>query len=214
MPLFILLCLLAASLPAQDNPAYAEIDDAPGLPRVLLIGDSISVGYTLPTRELLGGIANVHRLPENGGPTIRGMEKLAGWLGECEWDLIHFNFGLHDLRFMDDGKHQVPLAQYERNLEELTVRLKKTGARLVWASTTPVPAGELSPPRRNSDVVAYNEAAARVMAKHGVPVHDLYGFAQPILPEIQRPANVHFTDEGSRRLAERVAATIREGLSQ
>ena len=94
MPLVILLGLLALPIGAQVNPAYAEIDDTPGLPRVLLIGDSISVGYTLPTRELLDGIANVHRLPENGGPTIRGLEKLESWLGECEWDVIHFNFGL------------------------------------------------------------------------------------------------------------------------
>ena len=47
------LLALACSLPAQPpNPAFTEVPDTPGLPRVLLIGDSISIGYTLPVREL------------------------------------------------------------------------------------------------------------------------------------------------------------------
>lgn len=51
---------------ATPNPAYREIKDAPGLPRVLLIGDSISIGYTEPVRMELAGKANVHRIPTNG----------------------------------------------------------------------------------------------------------------------------------------------------
>ena len=51
---------------AQDKPnPLAQIQDTPGLPRVLLIGDSISIGYTLPVRRLLAGKANVHRIAVN-----------------------------------------------------------------------------------------------------------------------------------------------------
>ena len=53
------------------NPAYAAVKDDPTLPRVLLIGDSISIGYTVPTREKLKGKANVHRPGTNCGPTTR-----------------------------------------------------------------------------------------------------------------------------------------------
>src|SRR5689334_20512700 len=49
--------------------ALIPVKDRPGLPRVLLIGDSISVCYTPATREELKGEANVHRIPENGGHT-------------------------------------------------------------------------------------------------------------------------------------------------
>ena len=206
------LLLLAVSLFGQTNPAYRAMDDDPSLPRVLLIGDSISVGYTVAVRELLQGVANVHRIPENGGPTSRGLDKIDEWLGDGKWRVIHFNWGLHDLKRMEDGKRQVSLADYERNLNRLTERLAKTGAKLIWASTTPVPEGELSPPRIPADVVAYNQAAARVMQRHGVPVNDLHGFALPILQQIQRPANVHFTDAGSGRLAEQVAAAIQNAL--
>lgn len=198
---------------AQDkaNPAFAPVKDDPALPRVLLIGDSISIGYTAPTRELLKGKANVHRISENGGPTINGLAKIDKWLGAGKWDVIHFNWGLHDIK-MDTGKHQVPIDQYEANLRELVKRLKASNAKLIWASTTPVPEGKVSPPRRPGDVVAYNEVAEKIMKENGVTINDLYTFAAPRLDKIQRPVNVHFTDEGSRALAEQVAQSIQKKL--
>jgi len=199
---------------AAPNPAFAPVQDDPSLPRVLLIGDSISIGYTSATRELLKGKANVHRIPTNGGPTINGLKNLDAWLGDGKWDAIHFNWGLHDLRFMDDGKHQVPLDQYEKNLRELVGRLKKTGAKLIWASTTPVPEGKLSPSRKNSDVVAYNAVAKKIMGENQIAVNDLYVFALPRLDKIQLPANVHFTAAGSKALAEQVAANVEAALGK
>jgi len=190
----------------QPNRAFARVKDDPALPRVLLIGDSISIGYTIPVREALAGKANVHRPAANCGPTIRGLESLDEWLGEDDWDVIHFNWGLHDLKYMD-GKQQVPLAEYEKNLGELVERLKRTGAKLIWCSTTPVPEG-CSPPRTNDDVLAYNAVAKKIMDANGIAIDDLYAFALPKLKEIQRPANVHFTPEGSAVLAGQVAASI------
>jgi acyl-CoA thioesterase-1 len=192
---------------AKPNPAYAPVTDVAGLPRVLLIGDSISIGYTLAVRELLAGKANVHRPPTNCGPTIRGLEQIDAWLGDERWDVIHFNFGLHDLKIMEDGKHQVPLEQYEQNLRQIVLRLKKTGAKLIWCSTTPVPESS-NPPRHNQDVLAYNAAAKKVADEHGLVSDDLYGFALPQLDKIQLPNNVHFTPDGSRVLAKQVAESI------
>ena len=197
----------AAAKKAKPNPVYAPITDVAGLPRVLLIGDSISIGYTLAVRELLAGKANVHRPPTNCGPTIRGLEQIDAWLGDGHWDVIHFNFGLHDLKIMDDGKHQVPLEPYEQNLRQIVQRLKKTGAKVIWCSTTPVPESS-SPPRHNQDVLAYNAAAKKVADEHGLAIDDLYGFALPQLEKIQIPNNVHFTADGSRVLAKQVAEAI------
>jgi lysophospholipase L1-like esterase len=198
--------------PAAPDPSLAEIKDEPGLPRVLLIGDSISIGYTLPVRELLRGKANVHRIATNGGPTTKGLTDLDHWLGDGHWDVIHFNWGLHDLKLID-GKHQVPIEDYEKNLGELVKRLEGTGAKLVWCSTTPVPTGAGNPPRRPEDVPAYNRVARKIMAEHGIAVDDLYGFAAPRVAEIQRKNNVHFTPKGSRVLAGQVAASIQRALA-
>lgn len=202
---------------AQD-PAFAVVRDQPGLPRVLLIGDSISIGYTAPVRELLKGKANVHRIPENGGPTSNGLKKLADWLGTSRWDVIHFNWGLHDLKYVgaqgdklqnvgDPGsRQQVPLPDYEKSLAELVTRMKATGAKLIWCSTTPVPKGAKG--RVPGDEIKYNEAAGRVMKAAGLPTDDLFAHAQAKIREIQRPADVHYTGEGSKYLATKVAAEI------
>lgn len=186
----------------------APLADNPKLPRVLLIGDSISIGYTLPVRRLLAGKANVHRIPANGGPTTNGLARLAGWIGTNRWDVIHFNWGLHDLKLTATGKHFVPLPQYETNLVILTHRLKTTGAALIWASTTPIPQGKPSPPRRPGDEIRFNNTARRVMEQHGVVINDLHGLAATHGARLQRPANVHFTAEGYDALAGQVAGAV------
>lgn len=199
---------------ASSNPAMRPPQDVVGLPRVLLIGDSISIDYTLPVRERLAGKANVYRIPENGGSTTNGLAKLNLWLGTQRWDVIHFNWGLHDLKLMDNGQQQVPLLDYERNLDQLVQRLKQTGAQLIWASTTPVPEGKLATPRRPEDVPPYNEAARKVMERHDVSINDLHAFALPQLSQIQIPNNVHFTKDGCAVLAQPVAAAILASLKK
>ena len=201
-----LLCALAAS--AQTAPAVPDVPDQPGLPRLLIIGDSISMGYTPPLRDMLRGKVNVHRIPENGGPTSNGVAKLDQWIGKDPWDIIHFNFGLHDLKIMEGGERQVPLPQYEANLRKIVARLKTTGARLIFATTTPVPDAKQNPPRLTADVLEYNAAARRVMEENQIPLDDLYSLALARAAEIQRPANVHFTDPGYAVLARQVADSI------
>jgi len=217
--LFACVALLASAgiHEAQDkkkiDPAFEPVTDDPKLPRVLLIGDSISIGYTVPTRKLLAGKANVHRNEGNGGPTDNGTKNLKKWLGSGKWDVIHFNFGLHDIK-LGTGKHQVPIEDYDKNLREIVKTMKGTGAKLIFATTTPVPEGKLNPPRKNDDVVAYNKVAAKIMEENGVAINDLYAFALPKLKDIQQPVNVHFTAKGSDALAERVAAVIEAALKK
>jgi hypothetical protein len=212
-----LICLLAvmcAGLTAQDPPGpIPTIEDTPGLPRVLLIGDSISIGYTLPVRRLLAGKANVHRVNGNAGPSSNGVFLIDAWLGKTKWDVIHFNFGLHDLKRLDDGNRQVQIDDYERYLGLIVARLKRTGARLIWATTTPVPQGKVAPPRVPADVALYNGAASRIIEKNGVTINDLYSFALPRLPQIQQPVNVHFTSDGSELLGAQVARAVEQALT-
>jgi hypothetical protein len=215
--MFAATLALTASSSAQDkkkvDPAFAPVVDDTKLPRVLLIGDSISIGYTPATRKLLASKANVHRIAENGGPTTSGVKNIKKWLGDGKWDVIHFNWGLHDLKLAAD-KHQVPIDDYEKNLRELVKRMKGTGAKLIWASTTPVPMGKLNPPRKNEDVIAYNAVAKKIMEENGIAINDLYGYALPQLEKFQQPVNVHFSDKGSTALAERVAAAIEGSLKK
>ena len=195
----------------KADPSLAPVTDTPGLPRVLLIGDSISMGYTIPVRELLAGQANVHRISQNGGSTQTGLDNLAKWIGTGKWDVIHFNWGLHDLKHwagnkMDDAAPVVATTEvYEKNLRDLVAKLKATGAKLIWANTTPVPEGTAG--RVAGAEKSYNESAARVMKTAGIPTDDLCA-AVVANPTWQREKNVHFTPEGSKALAGEVVVAI------
>jgi len=202
----------------------AEID--PALPNVLILGDSISISYTRPVRRILTGKANVvrpmrpdGRRPDNCGDTVIGLANIERWLGDMKWDVIHFNWGLWDLcyrhpestaqgnRDKRNGTISVPPEDYEKNLEALVERLKKTGAKLIWAHTTLVPEDEVG--RFVGDDVKYNTIAARVMERHGIPVNDLHTLSAGFPSEMfVGPGDVHFTAEGANNLAAQVARHI------
>jgi len=75
---------------AGQSNAWDFVEDDPSLPRVLLIGDSVSRAYTETVRKELAGKANVHRAPANCGLTATGLKKIDVWLGDGAWDIIHF----------------------------------------------------------------------------------------------------------------------------
>ena len=199
---------------------FAENEKENNLPNVLIIGDSISFGYSEPLKDITKNKVNITLIPENAGHTENGLSKLESWLGNTNWDVIHFNHGLHDLKYIENSKTnppshqiQVPLEKYKENMKSIVIRLKKTGARLIFATTTPVPKGSL-PLRLPSDVIKYNAVALDVMKEHGVNVNDLYTFTVPQLKTIQNPKNVHFTEEGSKVLAREVARYILAAVEQ
>jgi hypothetical protein len=186
--------------------AWDYVKDVPGLPRVLLIGDSVSRGYTLAARQALAGKANVHRAPENCGPTANGLKKIEIWLGDGKWDVIHFNFGIHD--------RATSAADYRQRLETLVARMKKTGAKLIWASTTPIPPDTKDGPKAAEQIFEKNRIAAEVMAKEGVAVDDLCAFITPHVAKVQNPKDVHFTGEGYELLGKQVATAIGQALAK
>jgi acyl-CoA thioesterase-1 len=191
-----------------SSHASAADKEQPALPRVLLIGDSISIGYTPHTAALLEGKARVTHHAGNAQDTRNGLKMLPTWLKEGSFDVIHFNWGLWDL--IDGGK-SVPIDEYEKNLRQLVKQLKATKAKLVWASTTPVPEKNARK-RRDADVQAYNAVAKKIMEENHIPIDDLYGFAKPRLAQWQKANDVHFSPEGSQELAKQVAASIQKVL--
>ena len=230
----VLLVLTAArALPAQSGwivpeemrayPSFIKVPvfpadnkEDPSLPRVLIIGDSISMYYTAEVRHLLAGKANVYRIPDNGKSSEYGLKNIDYWLGDGHWAVIHFNFGLHDLAIMPaTGKEQVSLEDYEKNLKQLLKPLRASGAKLIWASTTPVPEGAHA--RSEADVLAYNAVAKRVMDENRIPIDDLHALVKANMDKIERwqyPKNVHFRAEGSVELAAQVAKYIEEALGK
>lgn len=215
---------------AERKVVDLRITPNPALPNVLLLGDSISIGYHTAVRESLDGKANVFRpvnlkngAAENCSDTSKGVASIDAWLSmQPKWDVIHFNWGLHDIKHVKPGTSEVSsdaghprqrtLEEYTANLESIVGKLKATGAKLIFCTTTPVVPETTGPYRIDEDVVAYNQAAVKIMGSHGIPVDDLYSFAKPQLEKIQLPKNVHFTPDGSKVLGGEVAKKISEHL--
>jgi len=188
--------------------------------KVLIIGDSISIGYTPHVQRLLAGRLEVVHHEGNAGDTRRIGERLDAWLAaDGDADVIHFNSGLHDIKLPRDGSgHQVPLPQYRENLARIVDRLRDTGKALIWASTTPVifewHAAAKPFDRGEEDVVAYNAAAEEIVSQAGIPIDDLHAVMHTAGPDrYLRKDGVHFTDEGYALLAEAVAKAILDSVA-
>jgi lysophospholipase L1-like esterase len=207
---------------AQDPPPP---ESAEPLPKVLIIGDSISGGYTPRVARLLQDKAQVMHNPGNAEHTGTGIKKLDAWIGETDWEIIHFNWGLWDLCYRHPeskvqgrrdkvrGTLTTPIDVYERNLDQLVARLKQTNATLIWAHTTVVPEGEAG--RKLGDDTRYNAAASRVMKKHGVLINDLNALTKGFGPELfSKPGNVHFSGGGYDQIARQVADVIEATLME
>ncbi len=227
-PALLLSCLFiiasVSAIAADEKPAPNSKS------RVLILGDSISIGYTATVRKELEDIAIVVRATrkgktENCAGTTNGVKHIDRWLAQevGKWDVIHFNFGLHDLKRVDSktGKNsnsasdprQAEPDEYEEQLRSITKKIIAAAAnkKVIFAYTTPVPKG-VKPRRDIEDPARYNAIAKKVMDELNVPINDLYNFALPQLGEIQRPANVHFSSAGSQRLGKQVAEVIRAAL--
>ena len=213
---------------AEKTKVNWQFEPDPALPNVLILGDSISIGYTLGVRKALAGKANVFRpmsgnQPANCSGTTAGVAQIDQWLGDRKWDVIHFNWGLHDLKHVESpgsskasdnpaDPQQAPVDVYAKNLAQIVTRLKATGARLVFATTTPVAPGTSKPAREPEAPPKYNAAALALMKEHGIRINDLFGFCNPQLEKLQIPKNVHFTQAGSEALAGEVARVLLEEL--
>ncbi|MDP6546353.1 MAG: family 20 glycosylhydrolase [Phycisphaerae bacterium] len=190
--------------------------------RVLILGDSTSMRYA-PILKKIYPEVDIVRPGGNHQGTITALKNLDKWLGKGKWDVIHFNFGLHDFKHIDPktGKSSnnrehpfwAPPQQYRKNLEKIVKRLKGTGATLIFATTTPVPKDEHYRVIDNRMSPVYNKIALKIMKEHNVVVNDLYNYTLPNLPRWQQKKDVHFHKLGSTRIAEKIKESIKAVLS-
>lgn len=191
--------------------------------KVLIIGDSISLGYYPVVKKTFTGQAEVQHNPGNAQHTGTGLRLLDNWLGDQQYDVILFNWGLWDLCYRHpeskvqgqrdklNGEITYTVDRYEANMEKLVQRLKKTGAKLVFVTTTVIPPDEAG--RFEGDERTYNDAAKEIMKKHNIEICDLYSHSVAIHKKYSKAAgDVHYTDEGYIKLAEPIVAAVRKAL--
>jgi lysophospholipase L1-like esterase len=204
--LFVLI--LIAGVSAQERP----------LPKVVLIGDSIRIGYAPLVAKRLEGKAIVVSAKPNGEDSGNVLRNLEEWVIKERPDVVHLNAGLHDLK-LKDHTYQVPLADYEKNLKAILGRIQKeTHAKIIFATSTPI-LDDLHAQRKagfdrvEADVQRYNIAAVAIMKQAGVPINDLHKLVEDGGKEkLIGPDGTHYTPAGYDILAAAVTNSILRSL--
>jgi lysophospholipase L1-like esterase len=174
------------------------------LPRVLLIGDSITQGYAPKVAERLKEKTSVARLATSksiGDPALLAEVVLV--LDQYRFDVVHFNNGLHGWGYSKE--------EYQKHFPELlaTIRKHAPKTKLIWATITPVrqSANLAIFDGRTKRVEARNNIAEGIATKEGIALDDLYTLVKD-RPEYWSHDGVHFNGKGITIQAEQVSQRI------
>lgn len=192
--------------------------------KVLLLGDSIRMGYAPYVRELLKDICEViYDEFDNGrfaAYTLWQVNQLFRRHGH--FDVVHWNNGYWDMNIeppMTEAIH--PVDEYVHFLKRIIKEIRRNGAQIVFATTTPIlengsamdnTGTGVTITYNNAWVQQYNKAACELMEKENITVNDLYTLCLQDDRYFKCEDLLHLTEEGYRRCAEQAAAIIREKL--
>lgn len=180
------------------------------MPRLFLIGDSISIHYSPFLEKYLQGVLEFDRkrdhgeaeenldVPKgaNGGDSRMVLAYLKSKVKDPDFqpDFILLNCGLHDIKTdAKSGKIQVGKKEYKENLIAISELLRNRGIQLIWIRTTPVVDSihngnkDREFWRYATDLASYNDIADKVFEDRKVPVIDLHHFTEQSGPD-------HFID--------------------
>lgn len=186
---------------------------------VLLIGDSIRMGYDKAVRKTLEGKAKVYFPEENcrfASYVLRYIHEYKRLVEDGEVDVIHWNAGLWDsLRLYEEDPH-TPLDVYAYYIDRICKRIQKIypGAKVIFATSTSVQSEKMSKDfkRYNEEIEAYNAAAVEVVKKYGFAVNDMYAVSTT-LPENAHSDPVHYyTPVGTEAFANQVVSCLMPAL--
>ncbi len=192
--------------------------------RVVLLGDSIRLGYEGTVRAELAQEAFVWSPPENGQHSVHLLLNAWVWIMAQQPDIVHVNSGLWDTRRVLRGVpgNVVPLEQYRENVRRLIeVGQKHAGARVIWATTTPVREAAAIQGhwrkglagRDGSEVERYNAVAVEVARAMGARVNDLHAVVMAQgRDKMLLEDGTHYTAAGYEVLGQAVARAVRESF--
>lgn len=192
--------------------------------KILIIGDSISIGYTPFVKENLKEVAEVFHNPGNAQHSDTGLKKIEEWISDEKWDIIQINWGLWDLcyrlpdstsigsRDKENGIVTNTIDKYASNLDSIVNILQtKTDAILIFVTTTYVPKNE--PGRFKNDEISYNEAAKKIMKKHSVIVNDIWEESVSIHQKLGKGLDdVHYSSQGYEKLSELMTLSLNKEI--
>jgi hypothetical protein len=209
MTVFSLFLLLMACTPKKEDGVVSfpcQTEDTVGVKRVLIMGDSISIGYSpFVIDELCAEGYFVTRIPTNGGDSHRTLASINTWLGSKRWDVVTFNNGLWDTA----KSAGTPLGLYSIYILQIAERIKAHSNRAIFMTTTWVP--EIAPSHDNETIDLYNSTAIDAFESSGLDIEVVDLNEESKWKETLTPINIHFITSVYKTFAIKIVDAILEG---
>lgn len=187
--------------------------------KVLLIGDSIRLGYDKYVKMAFEDVAEVYYPEENSRFAMFVYRRLHEWKDELKCgddvDLVHWNAGLWDDLILLDGKHMTPIHIYKEYVDRTCqmIKILFPKAKMIFATSTPVQEEMFTTCKRyNKDTEEYNAAAVEIVKSHGGEINDLYSLAKASPVEWHSDLTHYYTKEGTKMLTDQVVKSIEQML--
>lgn len=188
--------------------------------KILLIGDSIRLGYDKYVKMAFEDVADVYYPEENSRFAAFVFRRLHEWKDELgcgdDIDLVHWNAGLWDDLILLDGKHFTPIDIYALYVERTCqmIKILFPMAKIIFATSTPVREEMFTGAckRYNQDTEKYNQVAVEIVKRYGGEINDLYSLAKASPVEWHSDLTHYYTKEGTRMLTEQVVWHIEQSI--
>lgn len=180
--------------------------------KILLLGDSIRLGYQPFVKKALEGTAEVVGSEDNGRYAKHTLGCINLWLNEFgSPDIIHWNNGLWDLHHVQPSDEAVtPLEEYLQTLKRIIKILEWTGARIIFATTTPI--STVAKNKSNDEIREYNEAAIKLSKANNIEINDLNGLISKDIDRYICEDGLHLTEEGYQKCSGAIVGMVEKYL--
>ncbi len=188
--------------------------------KLLLLGDSIRLGYENYVKEALLGEVETYSPKENCAFAQYLFRWLHVWKEKEGYpddiDVVHWNVGAWDSLHIFEEDTFTSLEYYGEMLKRLHKRIRFLfpNAKQIFATNTSVIEEGYEPPyqRYNADIEKFNKIAIETLSPLGVKINDLYSLTKSA-PNSCRSDVTHFnTEDGIRLIGGKVLRVICEEL--
>ena len=192
--------------------------------KVLLMGDSIRMGYQSYVKEMLKHECEVIYWENDNGRFVQysywQLNQMFKNYGP--FDIVHFNNGYWDMNIEPPCEEPLnPIPEYVAGLIKIANYIKKQKAIPIFANTLPIysfgssvdNSGTVASITYNNDwVIKYNKAAEEAMIRESITINDMYSRMLTGPKYYKCPDMLHLTENGYKECAIVTAEVIRKYL--
>ena len=184
--------------------------------KIILIGDSIRMGYDKYVKEAFSDVAELYYPTDNCRFATYILRFVHEWKKKGEWpddvDLVHWNAGLWDVCEMFEEEPISSPEHYAEMIRRIDKRIRMLfpNAKVVFATSTAVREEEYKGRfhRYNATIERYNAIALETLAGTDTIVNDLYAHTVNVPKECCSDMTHYNTPEGAAYMGGKVLSVI------